>query len=77
MERFVGHQLQESQIITVNVVNTGMNNPGPMVDDSLPGIPDHWKIYDGLSDAEVDELDREIRQRANLPHWLRASRTHS
>ena len=66
MERFVGHQLLETQQITVNVLNLGLNTSGSSIDDTLPDVPDHWKIYEGLSDAEVDELDREIRQRANL-----------
>ncbi len=72
MERFVGHQLQESQQITVNVVNIGLNTPGPTSDDTRPAIPDHWKIGDGLSEAEVDELDRDIRQRANLTRHVAA-----
>ena len=66
MERFVGHQLHETQQITLNIMNRGLNTPGPAIDETLPDVPDHWRIYEGLSDAEVDELDREIRQRANL-----------
>ncbi len=66
MERIVRRQLHEKQQITVNVKNRGLNTAGPTIDDTLPDVPDHWKIYEGLTDAEVDELDHEIRQRANL-----------
>ena len=66
MERVVGHQLRETQQIIVNVVNIDLAPASSTIGDSLSDIPDSWKIYDGLSDAEIDMLDGEIRQRANL-----------
>ena len=29
-------------------------------------VPEWWKVYEGLSDEEIDRLDQAIRQRANL-----------
>jgi hypothetical protein len=66
LERVVGHQLRETQQIIVNVVNIDLARASSTIDDSLSDVPDSWKIYDGLSDAEIDTLDGEIRQRANL-----------
>ena len=68
LERIVGHELTESEQVVVTVVNF-VNRAGqddavgkPASDD----VPDWWKIYDGLSDQEIDELDQAIRQRADL-----------
>lgn len=66
MERVVGHQLRETQQIIVNVVNIDLAPASSIIRDSASDVPDSWKIYDGLSDAEIDTLDLEIRQRANL-----------
>jgi len=57
LERVVGHELQETQQVVVQVLN-------PPV--TTTGSPPWAGIYDGLSDEEVDQLDSAIRQRANL-----------
>ncbi len=66
MERVFGHQLRETQTIVLNLVNLDRNVPNPESSSPMPDVPDYWKIYDGLSDEEIDELDGAIRQRANL-----------
>jgi hypothetical protein len=68
LERVVGHELAETQQVILNVVDlddaTAAAESGGGKPDA--GVPDWWKIYEGLSDSEIDELDRAIRQRANL-----------
>jgi len=68
LERFVGYQLRETQQVIGNVVNLDLGPAGPASPDGkgVAEVPDWWKIYDGLSDKEVDELDQAIRQRADL-----------
>ena len=66
MERVVGHQLRETQQIIVNIVNIDLAPASSTIGDSVSDVPESWKIYDGLSDDEIDTLDAEIRQRANL-----------
>ena len=66
LERVVGHQLRETQQIIVNVVNLDLTAPSQAASGRSDDVPEFWKIYDGLSDAEVDVLDQAIRQRANL-----------
>jgi hypothetical protein len=63
-ERVVGHVLHESQRLVLNVYPCN-ENPGK---HAIPEdeIPEHWKVYDGLSDAEIDALDAAIRVRANF-----------
>ena len=66
MERVFGHQLRETQTIVLNLVNIDLNAASPVSSGPVSNVPDYWKIYDGLSDEEIDKLDGEIRQRANL-----------
>jgi hypothetical protein len=63
LERFVGYQLRETQQVIVNVVNLDLGPAVPASPDAkgVAEVPDWWKIYDGLSDKEVDELDQAIR----------------
>jgi hypothetical protein len=69
LEQVVGRKLKENQQIIIQVVSVG-NGPQkeaggeePVVSDELP----EWcNVYDGLTAAEVDELDAAIRERANL-----------
>jgi hypothetical protein len=64
LERVVGHELRETQQVIVNIVNIG---PGTKAASSNgPSIPPWGNIYDGLSEAEVHQLDSAIRQRVNL-----------
>jgi hypothetical protein len=71
LERVVGHELHERQQVVLNVVNldTGVSPPGSPGWPCLE-VPDSWKIYEGLSDGEIDELDEAIRQRADLTRDL-------
>ena len=67
LERVIGHQLRETQQVIVNVVNLDLATSQPMLGSQHANdVPEYWKIYEGLSDAEVDQLDQAIRQRANL-----------
>ena len=66
MERVFGHQLRETQTIVLNLVNIDRNVTDPVSSGPMPDVQDYWKIYDGLSDEEIDKLDSEIRQRATL-----------
>lgn len=59
LERVVGHELEESQQVIVNIVDLGPQTPET-------ATPPWGNIYDGLSDEEIDRLDTAIRQRANL-----------
>jgi len=56
LERVLGHALAETQQVAVNVID-------PQPEEA---VPEWWKIYEGLSDEEIDELDQAIRQRADL-----------
>jgi hypothetical protein len=59
LERVVGHELQETQQVIVNIVTLDQRQQGS-------STPPWGSIYDGLSDQEIDRLDSAIGQRANL-----------
>ncbi len=70
LERVLGHQLREGQQLVIQVISMAADQQQtvqppetrPTHDQSPP-----WaNIYEGLSDAEVDDLDQAIRQRADL-----------
>lgn len=59
LERVVGHKLRENQRIVIHVV--GANVPsGVESPTASEALPDWCDVYAGLSEAEVDELDRGI-----------------
>jgi hypothetical protein len=60
LERVVGHQLRESQQLVIQVVS--IVAPPPLATPTAAGaqLPDWCRVYDGLTDAQVDELDQSI-----------------
>ena len=68
VEHIVGHSVGENQRLIIQVTELDLSGSEP-VQPSSQGqteIPDWWNIYEGLSDEEVETLDKAIRQRANL-----------
>lgn len=66
LERIIGHELRETQQLVVNVVNLNTEPEMPEPGHAEAAIPDWWRIYEGLDEEEVDNLDAAIRERANL-----------
>ena len=67
LEHVIGQHLRENQQVVISVLNVDMSKSLPAQTHSTEDrIPEWWKVYDGLSDDEVDRLDGAIRQRANL-----------
>lgn len=64
-EQVLGQSLRDDQQIVLGVQNPRQQQPdGPGIDQCT--VPDWWKVYEGLSDAEIDDLDAADCQRANL-----------
>ena len=71
LEHVIGQHLREDQQVVINVLNVDVSKPLPAQTHSAEdGIPEWWKVYDGLSDDEVDRLDEAIRQRADLTRFF-------
>jgi hypothetical protein len=59
LERLVGHQLRASEKLVIQVLPAQADRstaPQPVMDK----LPDWCHVYEGLTDAEIDELDRAI-----------------
>ncbi|HVC94963.1 MAG TPA: hypothetical protein VND64_14805 [Pirellulales bacterium] len=59
LERVVGHELRENQRLVIQVMSVTIEKPPP----ALPAngkLPPWCDVYEGLPDAEIDDLDRAI-----------------
>lgn len=64
VERIVGHSVREDQRLLIQLTDVDkVATPHETQEDE---IPEWWNVYEGLSDEEIEKLDRAIRQRANL-----------
>ena len=59
LERVVGHELRASQRLVIQVMPLPVEET-PKEPLGPGGLPDWCNIYQGLSDPEIDELDRAI-----------------
>ena len=59
LERLVGHSLHANQqvVIQLSGVPTAADSK---TQSPVPQLPEWCNVYEGLSDAEIDELDRAI-----------------
>lgn len=57
LERVIGHPLRESEriILSIQKLDLPLHSAAPP-QDMPAGIPEHWKVFDGLSEAEVDDI---------------------
>jgi hypothetical protein len=58
LERVVGRQLGESQQLVIQVVSAAVEPPAPPMAGGQ--LPDWCDVYEGLSDAQIDDLDGAI-----------------
>jgi hypothetical protein len=62
IERLVGHALQEDQKLVIQVMN---GTPVAATPAGGP-LPEWTRVYEGLSDQQIDELEKIVLERANL-----------
>jgi hypothetical protein len=69
LERVVGEPLRDGVRLIIDVVELDVQSKPSQAGsagDSQSQIPEWWKVYEGLSDEEIDRLDEAIRKRADL-----------
>jgi hypothetical protein len=66
LEDVIGAPLQADQRLVICVTEAGA--PASSETDSRPvqSLSDWAKVYEGLTDEEIEAIDREIKTRANL-----------
>jgi hypothetical protein len=60
LERVVGHSLGESQQIVIQVASDPQKTQTNGESVGAGKLPDWCRVYDGLTDNEIDELDQSI-----------------
>ena len=67
LEHLLGRRLREGQQLVIQVVNLDAVVDGPdRPTENDSALPDWCKVYDGLSDGEITELEKTILTRADL-----------
>lgn len=68
MEEVIGRELAVSQQLIISVIDLAMPHGG---DKKATQTLDDWTtVYDGLSDAEIEAIDKDVKTRANLTRNL-------
>lgn len=69
-ERLVGHELTPNQQLVIVVKDQVAKKPMSSVSvsdpPSTPKLPDWCNVYQGLSDQDIDEVEKIILNRADL-----------
>jgi hypothetical protein len=66
LEHVVGRQLRENEQIVIQIENTKASSPAANGAPSPGKLPAWCNVYEGLSDAEVAELERVVLTRADM-----------
>ena len=71
LEHLLGHSLHETQQLVIGIVDrqtsfSEATAPAPRQANGDPALPEWCNVYEGLSDAEVADLEQIILQRADL-----------
>ena len=71
LERLLGQSLHETQQLVIGIVNRQAPfSDGPPAATrqavGTPALPEWCNVYEGLSDAQIAELEQTILQRADM-----------
>jgi len=68
LEHLIGKHLTENQQVVISVTEVGTTESSTT---NVPQTLDDWThIYDGLSDQEIEAIDKIVNTRANLSRNL-------
>ena len=69
LEHVVGQALRDNQRLIIQIAEVDVSREAPAT-DSRQTLADWTKVYEGLSDAEIDAIDQTVKTRANLTRNL-------
>lgn len=71
LEHVIGRQLQPNQRLTISVSEIDLSTAAEPGEKRRPQSLDDWtKVYEGLNDQQVAEIDRIAKTRADLTRQL-------
>src|SRR5262245_33625684 len=66
LEHLIGKHLTEHQQVIISIVNLDLpGSDAPVAERPVQTLED-WDIYKGLSEEEIEAIDRVVKTRANL-----------
>ncbi|NLS95330.1 MAG: hypothetical protein GXX96_24580 [Planctomycetaceae bacterium] len=69
LEDVIGSHLGRNQRLMIRVIDVD-TTPPTASQNRAQSISDWTSVYEGLSDKEVEEIDREVKKRADLTRDL-------
>lgn len=71
LEHVIGRQLQSNQRLIISVSEIDLSQPTKQSDERRPQSVEDWtRVYDGLSEQQIEEIDKIAKTRANLTRHL-------
>lgn len=72
LEHVIGRELRENQRLVIQVVNLDLapESPSPGGTPTAGRLPDWCNVYEGLSEQQIEEIDKIAKTRANLTRDL-------
>ena len=71
LEHVVGQALRDNQRLIIQIAEVDLARETPATDAQPPQTLADWtKVYEGLSDEQVEAVDKTIKTRANLTRNL-------
>ncbi len=70
LEHVIGRELRENQRLVINVCDIDLS-PNKLADHRRPQTIEDWtRVNEGLSEQQVEEIDKIAKTRANLSREL-------
>jgi hypothetical protein len=66
LEHLLGRTLDDDQQIIIQVVNQHASTGDRPTTEPAPRLPDWCRVYEGLTDQEIEELEDVVLSRADL-----------
>ncbi len=71
LEHVVGQALRDNQRLIIQITEVDVAREAPAGNSQHPQTLDDWtKVYEGLSDEQIEAIDKIIATRANLTRNL-------
>lgn len=71
LEHVVGQALRDNQRLVIQIAEIGVSQEAPVADGHPQQTLADWtRVYEGLSDEEIETIDKVVKTRADLARDL-------